>query len=86
MNAEGGFDYLPPQIDFFFFFNVLMYWKKYFVTCTKYSPTLNKYIPNPMIKKRANSLAYVNMSWTFVAHLTSQQLMKVSTTANAKWE
>lgn len=37
-----------------------------------------------MIKNNANNFAYVNISWTFVAHLTSQQLINVKTTAKTK--
>lgn len=39
-----------------------------------------------MIKKSANNLAYVNISCTAVAHLTSQQLTNVKTTAEKEAE
>lgn len=45
-------------------------------------PIAKRYAPNPIIKKSANNLAYVNISCTAVAHLTSQQLMNVKTTEN----
>ena len=36
-------------------------------------------MPVAMMTKRAMSLPYVKMSWTKVAHFTSQQFTKVST-------
>lgn len=43
-------------------------------------PAYNWYTPVAIITINANNLAYVNISWTRVAHLTSQQLMNVNNT------